>query len=718
MRTESQIENESVAFCSKGQKATSNMTREYSLDNTRNIGIVAHIDAGKTTTTERILFYTGRVYKIGTVDEGTATMDWMVQEQERGITITSACTTCFWKSNRINIIDTPGHVDFTVEVERSLKVLDGAVVVFCAVGGVEPQSETVWRQADRYKVPRIAYVNKMDRVGSDFFGTVSQMQTRLGSLAVPIQIPIGSESNFKGVIDLVNNQAFVWEDTEKERTILHTADIPADLHGMAEKYRHNMIEKLAEVDDVIMDKFVHNHAIENHDIKAALRRATIKNVLIPVLCGTSFRNKGIQQLLDAVIDYLPSPVDIPPVTGHNPNTQKEEPRKTSDDEYFCGLAFKIMSDPYVGKLTFFRVYSGVLKSGTYIYNSNKQVRERIGKIVRMHANKQEIVSEVFAGDIAAAVGLRETTTGDTICSEEQPLILEAIHFPDPVISMAIEPKTKKDQDKLAMALGKLQDEDPTFRVTYNSETAQTLISGMGELHLEIVVDRMLREFNVDANIGKPQVAYKETITQKTESIGKFIQQSGGRGQYGHVVFEMEPGIRNSGVVFLNKVKGGSVPLEFVPSVKSGIMEASKNGIVAGYPVTDIKVVLVDGSSHVVDSSEIAFKMAASIAFSEGERRGLPVLLEPIMDVEVIAPEEFMGEVIGDLNSRRAQIQSIKERANAKCIRGFVPLAEMFGYATAIRSLTQGRATYTMEPSFYAEVPKHISEKIILSYGSK
>ena len=691
------------------------MTRAYSLDKTRNIGIVAHIDAGKTTTSERILFYTGRVYKIGQVDEGTATMDWMIQEQERGITITSACTTCFWKNNRINIIDTPGHVDFTVEVERSLKVLDGAVVIFCAVGGVESQSETVWRQADRYKVPRIAFINKMDRVGSNFYGTIEQMRTRLGAVPIPIQMPLGSEESFTGVIDLVEQKAYVYQRGERDEKKLDNfvvEEIPDDLKGSAAKERTHLVEKLSEVDDVLMDKYIHNQEITTEDIKQGLRRATLKNACIPVLCGSSFRNVAVQPLLDAVIDYLPSPIDVPPITGKNPNSGQEEIRKASDDDYFCALAFKIMADPYVGKLTFFRVYSGVLKSGSYIYNSNKNLKERVGKLVRMHANKQEIIHEVYSGDIAAAVGLRQTKTGDTICDENNSLILESMHFPEPVISLAIEPKTKADQDRLGMSLAKLQEEDPSFRVTFNSETNQTIISGMGELHLEIAVDRMLREYKVDAVVGKPQVAYKETIKAKVESVGKFVQQTGGRGQYGHVEVVVEPGARNSGIVFVNKIKGGHIPLEYIPAVKEGVESASKSGVIAGYPMTDIKVTLVDGSTHVVDSSEFAFKMAGSIAFTDGTKRGTPVLLEPIMDIEVVVPEEFMGDVIGDLNSKRTKIESLKQRANLKVIRGFVPLAEMFGYATSIRSLTQGRGTYTMEPSFYEEVPKNIAEKII------
>jgi elongation factor G len=688
------------------------MAREYSLENTRNIGIIAHIDAGKTTTSERVLFYTGRVHKIGSVDEGTAAMDWMAQEQERGITITSASTTCFWRDIRINLIDTPGHVDFTVEVERSLKVLDGAVVVFCAVGGVEPQSETVWRQADRYKVPRIAYINKMDRTGADFFGTVKQMIDRLGAVPVPIQIPYGSEENFKGIIDLVEMNALKYDDLKGVE--FQVQEIPADLLSMAKEYRAHMIEKIAEVDDVLMEKFVHGQEPTKEEIRKALRKATISNTVVPVVCGTSFKNKGVQPMLDAVCDYLPSPLDVPAMKGLNPDSGQHEERKTSDEEPFCGLAFKIMSDPYVGKLTYFRVYSGKLEAGSYIYNSNKDVKERVGKIVRMHANKQEIVETVYSGEIAAAVGLKDTKTGDTICDEAHPVTLESMHFPEPVVSLAIEPTTKADQDKLGMVLNKFMEEDPSFRVNYNDETGQTVISGMGELHLEIIVDRMLREFKLEADVGKPQVAYKETMRKPSHSVGKFIHQSGGRGQYGHCVLDMEPGEPNSGITFVNKIVGGSIPKEYIPAVKNGVMMASKNGALAGYPVIDVKVTLVDGSYHEVDSSEMAFKTAGSMGFVEGLKLGNPVLLEPIMDIEVTIPDEFMGVVIGDLNSRRAKIDSINQRANAKVLSGTVPLAEMFGYASALRSLTQGRGTYTMEPSCYSEVPKQIADKVIAS----
>jgi len=685
--------------------------KEINLKNTRNIGIIAHIDAGKTTTTERILFYTGKTYKIGAVDEGTAVMDWMEQEQERGITITSATTTCFWKDKRINVIDTPGHVDFTAEVERSLKVLDGGVVIFCAVGGVEPQSETVWRQADRHKVPRIAFINKMDRTGANFFDTLRHIHSKLGAHASPIQLPIGSEGNFDGIIDLVNMKSVVYFDEEKG-TEFQIEQIPADLMPLATEYRHKLLESLAEVNDVVMDKFIHNKELNAQELMEAIRESTIKNVFVPVMCGASFRNRGVRLLIDAICDYLPSPLDIPPMKGINPDTNKEETRNTSDKEPFCALVFKIMSDPYVGKLIFFRVYSGVLHSGDDVFNPRKSQTERIGKIVRMHANKQEIIKSVSAGDIAACVGLKMTRTGDTLCDEDHPIVLEGMHFPDPVISMAIEPKAQADQEKLALALNKLEEEDPTFRVKYNNETGQTIISGMGELHLEILVDRMMREFKVEANVGRPEVAYKETITRSVPCVvGKFIQQTGGRGQYGHVVFQMSPAERGKGVQFVNKIIGGAIPREYIPAVKEGVLDTSKNGVIAGYPVVDVDVVLTDGSFHEVDSSEIAFKMAAGIAFKEGLRQGGSVLLEPIMDIEVSTPEEYLGDVIGDLNSRRASIKDLMQKGNAKIIKATVPLSEVFGYATAIRSLTQGRAAYTMEPSFYQEVPRNIFEKL-------
>lgn len=686
---------------------------EQELKSTRNIGIIAHIDAGKTTTTERILYYTGKTYKIGGVDDGTAVMDWMEQEQERGITITSATTTCLWKKYRINVIDTPGHVDFTAEVERSLKVLDGGVVVFCAVGGVEPQSETVWRQADRHKVPRIAFINKMDRTGADFYGTVKQIFDKLGAYASPIQLPIGSETNFNGIIDLVAMKALHYVTDEGDSAAIEMQDIPADMQSVAKDYRHQLVERLAEVNVALMDKYIHNKEITVEELRAAIREAAIKSEFVPILCGASFRNKGVMSLLDAICDYLPSPLEVPPIKGINPETDAEDVRNCSDNEPFCALAFKIMSDPYVGKLIFFRVYSGVLHSGDDVYNPRKDQTERIGKILKMHANKQEIVKSVSAGDIAACVGLRQIRTGDTFCDEDHPIVLEGMNFPEPVISMAIEPKAKADQEKLALALNKLEEEDPTFRVRYNQETGQTIISGMGELHLEIIVDRMFREFKVEANIGRPQVAYKETMTRTVPSVvGKFIQQSGGRGQYGHVVFSMGPAQRGEGVKFTNKIIGGSIPREYIPSVKEGVIEAAKNGSIAGYPVVDVDVTLMDGSFHEVDSSEIAFKMAARIAFNDGLRLGTPILLEPVMDIEVSTPEEYLGDVIGDLNSRRASIKDLTQKAKTKIIKAFVPLSEVFGYATAIRSLTQGRAAYTMEPSFYQEVPKHIFEKIV------
>ncbi len=681
------------------------------IESLRNIGIIAHIDAGKTTTTERILFFTGKIHKLGEVDEGTTSMDFMVQEQERGITIMSAATTCFWKDNNINIIDTPGHVDFTVEVERSLKVLDGAVVIFCAVGGVQPQSETVWRQADKYKVPRIAFINKMDRTGANFLSVVEQINLRLGAKPVVLQIPIGSEANFKGMIDLIAMKAIVYKG-EDENSTFEIEDIPESLKAIASEYRHKLIEKLGEADEIVMEKYINEKGIYPHEIMAHLRHAAINGKIVPVLCGASAKNKGIQPLLDAIVDYLPSPVDIPPVKGKDPQTGQDISRKAADDEKFCGLIFKIKADPFVGKLAYLRVYSGILQSGEYTYNSTKDVKGRIGKLLKMHADKQEIVEAARAGDIVAAVGLKNTKTGDTICDEDSPIILEAIHFPEPVISMAIEPKTKADEEKLGIVLNRLEEEDPTFRVTYNKETGQTIISGMGELHLEIIVDRMLREFNVAANVDKPQVAYKETITRSNRAVGKFIQQSGGRGQYGHVVFDVAPAPKGAGVVFNNKIIGGAIPREYISSVEEGVHDAVKNGALAGYPVTDIEITLVDGSFHEVDSSDIAFKMAAKIGLDEAMKKGNPVLLEPIMDLEVEVPEQYLGDVIGDLNSRRVKISAINDRGNLKVVRGHAPLNEMFGYSTTVRSLTQGRATYTMEPSFFQEVPKNISDKII------
>ena len=683
------------------------------LRETRNIGIIAHIDAGKTTTTERILFYTGKTYKIGAVDEGTAVMDWMPQEQERGITITSATTTCFWKDHRINIIDTPGHVDFTAEVERSLKVLDGGVVIFCAVGGVESQSETVWRQADRHHVPRIAYVNKMDRTGADFFGTVNQIHDKLGGHASPIQMPIGSEENFSGIIDLVTMKAIIYSG-DGEETAYVEEEIPHDLLNLASEYHHKLLERLAEVDEHIMERFIHNKTVTTQELMAAIRHATIKSTFVPVLCGASFRNRGVRHLLDAICDYLPSPLDLPPVKGTNPNTRAEEVRAISDKEHFCGIAFKVVSDQYVNRLVFVRVYSGVLTTGQYIYNSSKGETERIGRLVRMHANKQEIIETISAGDIAGVVGLKMTKTGDTICDEDHPIVMEGIHFPEPVISMAIEPKAKGDQDKLGMALHKLVEEDPTFTVRYDQETGQTIVSGMGELHLEIIVDRMRREFNVEADTGRPQVAYKETVTKTVPcAVGKFIQQTGGHGQYGHVVLTLNRAERGSGITFVSKIVGGVIPREYISGVKEGVLEAAGSGILVGYPVVDVEVALIDGSYHEVDSSEIAFQMAAKIAFNEGLRQAGCILLEPIMSLEVATPEEYLGDVIGDLNSRRANIQDLTQKGKLKIIQAFVPLSEIFGYATAIRSLTQGRSTYTMEPSFYQEVPRHIFEKIVM-----
>jgi elongation factor G len=681
------------------------------IEKLRNIGIIAHIDAGKTTTTERILFATGKIHKMGDVDDGNTSMDFMVQEQERGITIMSAATTCFWKDKNINIIDTPGHVDFTVEVERSLKVLDGAVVVFCAVGGVQPQSETVWRQANKYNVPRIAFVNKMDRTGANFFGVVEQIKTRLGSLPLVLQVPIGSESNFKGMIDLIGMKAYIYKG-EDENSTFDVVDIPEEHKKIASEYRHRLIETLGEAHEIVMERYVNEEGIYPHELIAYIRHATVTGNIIPVLCGASAKNRGIQPLLDAIVEYLPSPVDIPPVKGKNPETGTEIIRKPSEDEKFCGLIFKIKADPFVGKLAYLRVYSGKLESGAYTYNSTKDTKERVGKLVKMHANKQEIIETAYAGDIVAAVGLKATKTADTICDEDDPVVLEAISFPEPVISMAIEPKTKADEEKLGMALNRLEEEDPTFKVAYNKETGQTIISGMGELHLEIIVDRMLREFNVAANVDKPQVAYKETITRSNRAVGKFIQQSGGRGQYGHVVFDVAPAAKGAGILFHNKIIGGAIPREYISSVEEGVIEAAKTGALAGYPVTDIEVTLVDGSYHEVDSSDIAFKMAARIGLNEAMKSGNAVLLEPIMNLEVEVPEQYMGDVIGDLNSRRVRISAITDRHNLKVVRGDAPLNEMFGYSTTVRSLTQGRATYTMEPSFFQEVPRNISDKII------
>ncbi|NQU95720.1 MAG: elongation factor G [Candidatus Omnitrophica bacterium] len=688
------------------------VTKEMpNLQNTRNIGIIAHIDAGKTTLTERILYHAGKIHKIGDVDDGTTTTDWMEQEQERGITITSAAITCSWKDKTFNIIDTPGHVDFTIEVERSLKVLDGAVVVFCGVAGVQPQSETVWRQADRYGVPRIAFINKLDRVGGDFFKATEHVRNRLGTNAHPVEIPIGRESGFKGVVDLVNMKAYEFkgEDTD---VVYSEIPIPESVKKQASHYRHDLIARIAEADEEAMDRYVHDGGIYPHELKKYIRRATINNKFVPVFCGSAFRNKGVEFLIDGIADYLPSPEDIPTVTGINPKDNTEITRRTDASESVCALAFKIMADPFVGKLIFTRVYSGVLRQGEYIYNATKNSEERIGKIVRMHADKQEIIDTASAGEIVAVVGLKKTTTGDTLCEEEKPILLERIHFPEPVISMAIEPATKADQDKLAKALRKMTEEDPTFTVKYNQDTAQTLVNGMGELHLEVVVSRIQREFNVNAKIGKPHVAYKETVKKKVESTGKFIQQSGGHGQYGHVEIELEPAKKGEGIVFVNKIKGGQIPREYIKPIEKGINEAAKSGVIGGFPVIDIMVTLYDGSFHDVDSSELAFSMAASIALRDGLKSAGSVLMEPIMDLEVTTPEEYLGDALGDMSSRRAKVEAIEQRGNAKIVRAFVPLAEMFGYATAIRSLTQGRATYTMEPSFYQEVPKNISEKLI------
>jgi elongation factor G len=686
------------------------------LEKLRNIGIIAHIDAGKTTTSERILFYTGKNYKLGEVHDGTATMDWMVQEQERGITITSAATTCKWKDVQISLIDTPGHVDFTIEVERSLKVLDGAVVIFCGVGGVEPQSETVWRQADRYEVPRVAFVNKMDRTGANFLEVIEQMHKRLGANAAAIQFPFGKEAGFSGIIDLVEkNLVHYKDDLGKD---IEIKEIPQDIMPEVLKYRTVMIERLAEVDDKIMEDYLHNKEISVEDLKLAIRKNVIANKFVPVLCGSSFKNKGVQLVLDAVKDYLPSPLDLPPIKGTNPETGEFEEIKVSEKAPFCALCFKVATDPYVGKINYIRVYSGTLDSGTYIYNASKRTRERVTKIVKMHANHQEMANNISCGEIAAAVGLKETKTGDTLCTEKNPILVEAMRFPEPVLQQAIEPKSKDAQEKLGLALHKLEEEDPSFRVSYNQETGQTLIAGMGQLHLEIIIDRILREFNVEASVGQPQVAYRETLTKKVRSVGKFISQSGGRGQYGHCVLEMEPQeVPGTGITFEDKIKSGAIPREYIPAVKQGVMGSAKSGVLAGYPVTDVKCILVDGSFHEVDSSELAFKMAGSLAFSDGLRKARSILLEPIMDIEVVVPEEFMGQVIGDLSSRRAKIVSLSQRLNLRTVRANIPLAEVFNYATILRSLTQGRASYTMEPSFYTEVPSHISEKIITGFAS-
>jgi len=688
--------------------------RTVPLEKTRNIGIMAHIDAGKTTTTERILYYTGINYKIGEVHEGTATMDWMVQEQERGITITSAATTCLWRDHRVNIIDTPGHVDFTIEVERSLRVLDGAVAVFCSVGGVEPQTETVWRQADKYGVPRIAFVNKMDRLGADFFRVIKMIEDRLGARPVALQLPIGSEEKFAGIIDLVQMKAVIWEDDSLGAKFRVEA-IPESMIAEARQYHDKLLEAVADSDESIMEKYLEGKEISESELRRAIRNAALAIKIVPVLCGSAFRNKGVQPLLDAVVDYLPSPLDIPPVKGINPNSQAAEERPATDDAPFSALAFKIMTDPFVGTLSFFRVYSGSLTSGAAIYNSTKSKRERIGRLLKMHANKREEIKEVYAGDIAAAVGLRTATTGDTLCDENHPIVLESIDFPDPVISIAIEPKSKADQERLGLSLQKLATEDPSFRVRTDEETGQTIISGMGELHLEIIVDRLLREFNVGANVGKPQVAYKETIRKAVEQQGRFIRQTGGRGQYGDVWIKLEPLAKGSGFEFVDAIRGGSIPREYISAVEKGAREATENGALAGYPMVDVKVTLFDGSYHDVDSSEIAFKIAGSMALKAAARKANPVLLEPIMAVEVVVPEDFMGDVIGDISSRRGKVLGMDTRPAAQAIDARVPLAEMFGYATDLRSMTQGRATYTMQFSHYEPVPALVAEGIIAKY---
>ena len=686
------------------------MPREYSLERTRNIGIMAHIDAGKTTTTERILFYTGKVHKIGETHEGSATMDWMAEEQERGITITSAATTCFWKNNRINIIDTPGHVDFTVEVERSLRVLDGSVTVFCAKGGVEPQSETVWRQADRYHVPRMAYVNKMDITGANFYRVIDMMKERLHTNPVPIQLPIGKEMTFRGIIDLITMEADVYyDDLGKD---MRVEPIPEDMLEQAKEYRAAMIEAAAEVDDALMEKFINEEEITQEEIKAALRNATIANKLVPVVCGTSYRNKGVQKLLDAIVDYMPSPVDIPPVKGIDPHTDEEITRDASDTEPFSALAFKIMTDPFVGKLCYFRVYSGTINAGDVVYNSTRGKRERLGRLLQMHANERKDIDVCYSGDIAAAIGVKATTTGDTFCDEKNPIILEKMEFPEPVIRQAIEPKTRAGQEKMGIALSKLAEEDPTFRTYTDEETGQTIIAGMGELHLEIIVDRMLREFKVEANIGKPQVAYKETIRKKVDHECKYKRQSGGSGQYGHVKITIEPNEPGKGYEFIDAVKGGAIPKEYIPAVDQGIRGAMQSGVLAGYNVVDVKVTLYDGSYHEVDSSELAFKIAGSMAFKEAMKLADPVLTEPIMKVTVITPDDYLGEIIGDMNSRRGQIQSMEAVSGGQEVVAFVPLSEMFGYATDMRSKTQGRGVYSMEPSHFAVVPKSIQDQII------
>jgi len=691
------------------------MGRVVSLEKTRNIGIMAHIDAGKTTLSERILFYTGKSHKIGEVHDGEATMDWMEQEKERGITIISAATTCFWQNHRINLIDTPGHVDFTVEVERSLRVLDSAVGVFCSVGGVQPQSETVWRQANKYNVPRLIFVNKMDRLGADFYSVYNQIKTKLGANPVPIQIPIGAEENFKGVVDLIEMKAYIFSD-EKELVNYQIVEIPAELKDKANEYREKMIESLSNVDDIIMEKYLEGKDISVAEIKSAIRKGTIAMKIFPMTCGSAIKNKGVQLLLNAVVDFLPSPVDIANVKGIDPVSGDTIERVASDSIPFSALAFKIMSDPYVGKLTFFRVYSGSLKSGSYVYNSTQDKKERVGRLLQMHANKRDEIEEVYAGDIAAAVGLKFTTTGDTLCDENNPIILESMVFPEPVIFIAIEPKSKADSDRLTMALQKMAEEDPTFKVRVDQETGQTIISGMGELHLEIIVDRIFREFKVAANVGAPQVAYRETITSVSDVNHKYAKQSGGHGQYGHVMIKFEPLPPGGGFVFENKIVGGKIPKEYIPAIEKGLVEASQSGVLAGYPVVDFKAILYDGSYHEVDSSELAFKICAIQAFKEGMQKAKPVLLEPIMAVEIVSPDDYTGDIIGNLNSKRGRVESMEDKNNIKIINAKVPLANMFGYSTTLRSLSQGRANYTMQFDHYEEAPKNISEEIIKKYS--
>jgi elongation factor G len=690
------------------------MPRDYSLENTRNIGIMAHIDAGKTTTTERILFYTGRTHKIGETHEGAATMDWMEQEQERGITITSAATTCFWKGTRINIIDTPGHVDFTVEVERSLRVLDGSVTVMCAKGGVEPQSETVWRQADHYHVPRMIYVNKMDIMGADFYNVLNMIHDRLKANAVPIQLPIGKEGDFKGIIDLIEMNADVYYDELGKD--MRVEEIPEDMKDLAEEYRTKLLEAVADFDDEIMENYLEGKPISTAAIKAAIRKATVNNEMVPVTCGTSYRNKGVQKLLDAIVDFMPSPLDIPAIKGTNPDTGDEDERPASDDAPFSALAFKIATDPYVGRLSFIRVYSGTLDTGSAVMNSTKKQRERIGRILQMHANHREDIERVYSGDIAAVVGLKNTTTGDTLCDQEHPIILESMEFPDPVIRVAIEPKTKAGQEKMGIALSKLAEEDPTFKTYTDEETGQTIIAGMGELHLEIIVDRLLREFKVEANVGKPQVSYKETVKKSADVDCKYARQSGGKGQYGHVKIKLEPNESGKGYEFINAITGGAIPKEYIPSVDAGIQGAMQAGVLAGYPVVDVKVTLYDGSYHEVDSSEMAFKIAGSMAFKEACLKADPTILEPIMKVNVTGPEEYMGDIIGDINSRRGQISGTDIRNGTVQVSADVPLSTMFGYSTDLRSKTQGRANYSMEPSHFVEIPKNLRDEIVKARG--